>query len=139
MFSVFTGQLDRGPDVHLPDPGPNFSQTKLACPVIKDSVWDRPAPTEAPYPEQITTELESMKNNRIRTLIERVAGRAGVPETLTRDIVPIAQRHLKAAGRQNPQQRDVVWAVDRARHEWSRRFLSALDARSTDSALNSAA
>lgn len=82
---------------------------------------------------------ESMKNNRIRTLIERVAGRAGVPETLTRDIVPIALRHLKAAGRgMNPQQRDVVWAVDRARNEWSRRFLSALDARS-DSALNSAA
>ncbi len=83
-----------------------------------------------------------MKNNRIRTLIERVAGRAGVPETLARDIVPIAQRHLKATGRGlNPQHRDVVWAVDRARREWSRRFLSALEARSTgpDAAMNSAA
>ncbi len=72
-----------------------------------------------------------MKNHRIRTLIERVAGRAGVPETLTREIVPIAQRHLKSAGRGfNPQHRDIIWAVDRARNEWSRRFLSALDARS---------
>ncbi len=71
-----------------------------------------------------------MKNKRNRTLIERVAGKAGVPDTLTRDIVPLAQRHLKAAGRgPNPQHRDVVWAVDRARREWSRRFLSALDAR----------
>ncbi len=71
-----------------------------------------------------------MKNNRNRTLIERVAGRAGVPDYLTRDIVPLAQRHLKSAGRgPNPQHRDVVWAVDRARREWSRRFLSALDAR----------
>ena len=70
------------------------------------------------------------KNNRIRTLIERVAGKAGVPESLTRDIVPLALRHLKAAGRGiNPQLRDVVWAVDRARNEWSRRFLSALEAR----------
>ncbi len=83
-----------------------------------------------------------MKNHRIRTLIERVAGRAGVPETLTREIVPIAQRHLKAAGRGfNPQQRDVVWAVDRARREWSRRFLTALEARSAgpEAAMNSAA
>ena len=83
-----------------------------------------------------------MKNNRIRTLIERVAGRAGVPETLARDIVPIAIRHLKAAGRGiNPQHRDVVWAVDRARREWSRRFLTALETRSSspDAALNGAA
>ena len=71
-----------------------------------------------------------MKNHRIRTLIERVAGKAGVPDGLTRDIVPLAQRHLKAAGRGlKPQHRDVVWAVDRARREWSRRFLSALEAR----------
>ncbi len=83
-----------------------------------------------------------MKNNRIRTLIERVAGAAGVPDTLTHDVARLAQRHLKAAGRNmNPQHRDVVWAVDRARREWSRRFLSALDARSArpDAALHSAA
>ena len=72
-----------------------------------------------------------MKNHRIRTLIERVAGAAGVPDTLTHEIARLAQRHLKAAGRHlNPQQRDVVWAVNRAQREWSRRFLTALEARS---------
>ncbi len=78
----------------------------------------------------------------MHTLIERVAGKAGIPDTLTRDIVPLAQRHLKAAGHgPRPQHRDVVWAVERARREWSRRFLSALETRGTspEAALNGAA
>ncbi len=80
------------------------------------------------------------KNNRLQNLIQRVAAKNGTPDNLTRDIVHLAQRHLKAAGRvHNPQHRDVVWAVDRARREWGRRFLSALDARSTSSAASSAA
>ena len=87
--------------------------------------------------------LDRMKNNRLRRLIERVAGEPGIPDTLTRDIVALAQRHLKAAGRGlNPQHRDVVWAVDLAWREWSRRFWSALEARSvrtSDVPLNHAA
>ncbi len=80
------------------------------------------------------------KNNRLQNLIRRIAAKPGIPENVTRDIVNLAQRQLKAAGRvHNPQQRDVVWAVDRARREWGRRFLSALDSRSTDSAASSAA
>lgn len=83
-----------------------------------------------------------MKNNRTRRLIEQAAGRAGIPNTLIRDIVPLAQRHLKATNHGlNPQHRDVTWAVDRARHEWNRRFLSALEARCAqpDAGLNSMA
>ncbi len=80
------------------------------------------------------------KNNRLHGLIRRIAAKPGIPDNMTRDIVNLAQRHLKAAGRvHNPQHRDVVWAVDRARREWGRRFLTALDARSTDSAASSAA
>ena len=75
-----------------------------------------------------------MKNNRLHRLIERVAGEAGIPDTLSRDIVAHAQRHLKSAGRGlNPQHRDVVWAVDLAWRAWSRRFWSALEARSAHS------
>lgn len=71
-----------------------------------------------------------MKHNRIRTLIERVADQAGIPDTLIRDIVPLAQKNLQASSHGlNPEFRDVVWAVDRARREWNYRFLSALDAR----------
>ena len=83
-----------------------------------------------------------MKHNRIRTLIEQAAGNAGIPDTLIRDIVPLAQRNLKASSHGlNPKYRDVIWAVDRARREWGHRFLSALDARcaQSDASLNSSA
>ncbi len=71
------------------------------------------------------------QNNRVRRLLAQAADRPGIPHTLNRDIVHIAQRHLKAAGHGlYPQQRDVKWAVDMAWREWSRRFLNALDARS---------
>ena len=134
MVRSFQGQPDCGQD------GPFFQTTKLACPVPVEHQGRTPAKRTCgivPYPLSlhigaITTEPESMKNDRIRTLIERVAGKTGVPDDLTREIVPLAQRHLKAAGRgQRPQHRDVVWAVNRAQREWSRRFLSALEARST--------
>ena len=83
-----------------------------------------------------------MKNNRIRTLVERAAGRAGIPDALIRDIAPRAQHLLESTGRaQQPQHRDIIWAVDRSRREWSHRFLAALEARSDrpDAALQNAA
>ncbi|MCP3963270.1 MAG: hypothetical protein GY719_35975 [bacterium] len=81
-----------------------------------------------------------MRNNRTKKLIERVATEPGVPETLSREIVHLAQRHLKAAGRGlNPQYRDVTWAVSQAWREWSRRFSAALEARAGKTALDSAA
>ncbi len=86
---------------------------------------------------------ERMKNHRTRSLIERVASDPSIPDALTRDIVTLAQRHLQAAGRGlNPQHRDVTWAVSHAWRQWSRRFRTALEARSAqagDASLNSAA
>ena len=76
-----------------------------------------------------------MKNNRARRLIERVAQDPSIPAPITRDIVNIAQRHLQAAGRGlNPQHRDVTWAISYAWRVWSKRFASALDARSVSAA-----
>jgi hypothetical protein len=83
-----------------------------------------------------------MKNHRIRMLVERAAGIAGIPDALIRDIAPRAQHLLETTGRaQNPQNRDIIWAVDRSRREWSHRFLAALEARGTrpDAALQDAA
>lgn len=80
------------------------------------------------------------KNNRLKRLIERVAAEPGIPETVSREIVHLAQRHLKAAGRGlNPQHRDVTWAVSQAWREWSRRFTAALEARAASATLDSAA
>lgn len=83
-----------------------------------------------------------MKNHQLRTLVERAAGRAGIPDPLIRDIAPRAQNLLETSGRaQHPQHRDIIWAVDRSRREWSQRFLAALEARSTrpDAALQNVA
>ncbi len=84
-----------------------------------------------------------MKKHRLDSLIRRTATAAGIPENLTRDIAHLAQRQLTAAGRvHSPQHRDVVWAVNRARSEWGRSFLTALESRiddSGDASLNSAA
>lgn len=83
-----------------------------------------------------------MKNNRTRTLVERAADRAGIPAPLIRDIAPRAQNLLETSGRaQYPQHRDIMWAVNQARREWSHRFLAALEVRSnrTDAALQSVA
>ena len=75
-----------------------------------------------------------MKNHRLNSLIQRTAATSGVPENPTQDIVHLAQRQLMAAGRvHNPQHRDVVWALDRARSQWGRQFLTALDTRIGDS------
>ncbi len=75
-----------------------------------------------------------MKSHRLNSLLRRTAATSGVPENLTREIVHLAQRQLIAAGRgHNPQHRDVVWALDRARSEWGRQFLTAIETRIDDS------
>ena len=71
-----------------------------------------------------------MKRNRIHTLIQQAASNAGIPDTLVRDIAPLAKQKLEASSHGlNPQYRDVIWAVDRAHREWNHRFLTALEAR----------
>ncbi len=69
-----------------------------------------------------------MTNNRQRKFIERVARDRSIPNALTREIVDLAQGHLKTTENGGwLRQSDVVLALDEAQRQWSGRLRTALD------------